>query len=1573
MYLKIEGGEKLRKQVTLLVITFVFALALCGAVTAEDSQGGVDTGQIPVNDSETGSEEDTEIQVDEPDPRIYGLIKEIYDENTGNYTDLANAIPVSGATITIKDPNDDSVIATGTTDENGEYDIYFVSALTEFKVEIAYSTYKTQVTNVTPVGAPIPEANLNHTFMPDIAIIASVPEKGTGIKDLNNRRLIYLDMWDPNSSPTNDWIMQYVNFAFMDMAMPGTTWGDSWYDELLQSPANANYMISNGFGYPSCDTDTDPWGGDGLHLLGGHDINDTADTVENTYVGSYYTLATGLALQTNLQYMLEYIYFLLGETTIDPTQNGKSPVMVTPDWGLYHTEMGILSAVPTQEQIKNWIEENPGYIEPYYNLKWMEEDYSTWAATSHDSLYEQFETWYNTHKPDITSPFIVITSYTPGGVFAPAIDALITEYENQGRAVVNLFQGSTSPPISSLLEELVLGKDGNGPLDRGVSAVTSLYVWSMNYANLFEGDGALSELERMNIKAIKAVQLYDEASLTNPLGAQYEWTFAVTFPSFEGVFSPVVISYSDQNDTEHVIDPGIKKMVNLTTQWAELKELSNSEKKIAIILYNYPPGKAEMGASYLDVFQSVHDLLEKLQDEGYDVGVEEIPSPEQLYTLVAEFGNKGSWAQNLLNQYVQNNQTSLEINGQLVDASTYSEWFSQLPEALQEQVIDKWGQAIGDIMAYNGFLVIPGIMLGNIFITVQPSRGWEEVENYHDPYLAPHHQYIAFYNWLEKVFDANAMIHMGTHGTLEWLPGRNVGLQEDDWPFQLSNIPNINPYIVSNPGEGLVAKDRAGALIIDHMTPAMIRSGLYGDLVVIHDLIHQYENAVNVGNDQILPALESQIKAKANELGLEDQQTEQTFDEWLEKIHLQLHEIENDIIPLGLHSLGKILTGDELVEEVFTISASMTNILDHMKTILYPAITISYFDMQKETQYEDELETINNQIKSYIEAIANGEDPASLGVTDTDLLDDLDYCKEIINKIRDNQEWANLLNALNGGFVSSGLAADPAYADVLPTGMNFYGSNPEKMPTQAAWETAKKVADQLLTDYYKEHGKFPETIGMIMWGTELLRTDAISIAEFMYLLGVHPVWNTNGDVQSTSTLIPLEDLTITIDGVTMQRPRIDVFTTIVTGNELWINLLNNAVELAAGAPGETNDQNYVKKHLTENDSLDRVFGLRGLVLEGTGVSDLVPNTSKWNTSDELADLYLSRVSYAWRSTEDGVSIQQNRNTFQYLLGSMDMVTQTIDSTWRLLDTDDYYDWYGGMLLASRSLGGNPDAILADIRNKNSVVTRTVQEEVELEIRSQLLNPTYMDSLLNTPSGWMEYASRYENLFGMDATTNSVSDQMWTMVAENLLDSRFSSTSDYQAFATQSMLGWTIEAARRNMWQADSQLLQALQDKYIESVNQYGVSCCHHTCANLAFNQFVVTGSSLSMNQLQQFANTLQGATGKSVTLAPEGNSKPSGDSGQSGTSGQNQGQTSGTVSPGEVNAAQVTSEVGEVSDTGSSESSDSTAHEVSKTSQGSSAQSMSIWALVGVILILVLVGAGYFKGSILEFLGMAKK
>ena len=1461
---------------------------------------------------------------------VNGNVKEIYNETSGTYTNLDNAIPVKNATIKIK--YNETIINETKTDKNGHYTIGF-NVTPPVKLEISYLNYKKATYTVNGT------CTINHTFMPDIAIISSANlDKVKILSQLNNRRIIYTDSFDPKSK-ANDWILEYVNFAYLDMQMPGTGYGDSWYPHILKSPANKKYMIAAAFGYPT-DTDTDPWGSDGLHLLKGHNTNDTPNTIENTYIASYWALATGTTAKENLENMIKYIYFLLNETKYNPTEHGQGPIMSNPDWGLYHPDYGVAGIIPTRDQIKEWIETNPGLLPPYDSLKWIDENYATWASEQRWNLYKKFGEWYKQTR-NITRPFIVVVSYSPSKV----VDAIIREAEKNGRAIFCLYQGATTPPVSSFLEEVVLGKNNTKPLGRDVNAIISLYSWSLNYPNLPNG-GALQELEKMNIPVIKGVQLYSNSSLTNPLGAQYEWTWQVTIPSFEGVFSPIVVSYTNMSTWEEVpIEEGVKKIVQIADKWARLRELKNNTKKLAIIIYNYPPGKDGLTASYLDVFQSLHDLLIKLKENGYNVG--NIPSKEELYKILIECGNKGSWAKPLLEKYLIEHGPTLKENKQLIDSKTYLNWFNELPLKLREEVIKKWGNPPGEIMTVNGTIVIPGIILGNIFIGVQPSRGWEEIQDYHDPYLPPHHQYIAFYKWIEKIFGANAMIHLGTHGTLEWLPGRMIGLTEEDWPFQLTNLPNIYPYIVSNPGEGLVAKDRSNALIIDHMTPAMVQSGLYGDLIEINDLIHQYQNALKVGNVQILPELEREIKAKASKLGFD---MSGDFKKALEELHFKLDEIEDDIIPLGLHSLGKVLSGEELVEEIFTIASSRSDLLENVKRKLYPSITIGYSEMSKSV-YEDEIKNIKKTAKEWIRSIINGTIPDGIDSSN------LKFINETVNKIRANREWQNLLDALNGGFVEPGLAGDPAWNDVLPTGVNFYAANPKKMPTKAAWETAKKTVDKLLTDYYKAHGKFPELVGMVMWGTELLRTDGLAIAEFLYLLGVKPEWNPNGDVKPKPVLMDPSELKIVIDGVEMQRPRVDVFVTAVTGHQGWIDLMNRAVELAASA---SDPLNPVKEHYRECGSLDRVFGLRGLVLEGTGVCDLLPNTSKWKATSELADVYLSRVSYAWKSTATGISIQQNKGTFQYLLKNMDLMTQIIDSTWRLIDTDDYYDWYGGMLLTSRQLGGNPDTSLVDIRNKNTIATRSIKEEIELEIRSQLLNPKYMDSLLSSPSGWMEYASRYKNAFAIAVTSNSISQQLWTQMAENLLTPRFGAPGTYGAFALQSMIGWVLEANRRGIWTpSDSGLVTNLVDRYIGIANQYGVVCCHHTCGNIVFNQWLVSVSSLNSAALQRFSGVFAAATGAEITVPGVGQSK----GGTSGSTGQ-QGATPGyTGSQGQSSSGMggtVAASAGYTGGGGASAGRPGRVFEVSASLSGGSGSQMPFYALLGVIGIVLLIGAGYF-------------
>lgn len=1503
---------------------------------------------------------------------VSGSVYDAYDKSTGEYVGEYNdAVPVANATVKLK--NKDKTLNTITTGKSGNY-VFKNVAKGTYTVEFSYKTYKKFLKNVT-VGSN--SLTVKHTFVPDIAIISNYGtssdagqlNKMQALQKLSSR--VYTIGSYDQKEKYRHWMLAYTNFVLIDMYKQDFAVSA---EDIKNSPANKKRMISYVFGIYTEEYLTKYL--KGWNFVGGTSKNNTPNTLENTYIGSYWqaeVVKDNTTVEKNMKNMLDYIFYLLKETKVNPTENSAKTPILPSSYGIYHKDHDIFGTVPDQKTINKWIKANPGYNnDGSGSLNWMTKELKVWSAKYNDpnKIFKAFEKWYNTTK-SIKGSFIVIASYYPGG---SVVDAMIEAYEKQGRAVLNLFQPTTDPPISELLKKLTVGGNGTEPLSRGVVCVTSLYSWSMYYNDMDNG-GAIDEFTAMNISIFQAVNSISEYSYMSDYGPQAEWTYAVTIPQFEGVFGAIPISYLDSNGNEVPVKEGVNKVVSLTNKWAILKEKANKNKKVAIILYNYPPGKSGLGASYLDIFQSLHDLLVKMSDAGYNIGMKkkDIPSATELYTIIAAFGNKGTWAQGLLNSYVKSNYKSLTANNQLVNLTQYTKWFNQLPVKLQKQLVAKWGKGLGNIMVYNKNLVIPGIVCGNVFITVQPSRGWEEVENYHDPDLPPHQQYVAFYKWIDQVFKADAMIHMGTHGTVEWLPGRSIGLQADDWTFQLCTIPDIYPYITSDPGEGMVAKDRASALVISHMTPATVSSGLYGDLVTLHNYIHNYNNAVKVDSSELADEYEIKIRKMAKDLDFNLPKKGQKFKDWLDILHLELHELENDIITYGLHTLGKGLVGDELIQETITIASSRTDILENIKKLLYPSSKVSYETMRSKAKYEEQVEVIKGKLTQYITKLVNGTSLSSLAKSigiksSSKLYANLKFCVETISDLRSNIEMESIMSALSGGYIIPGLAADPSYADVLPTGTSMYSLDTTKMPTEAAFNAAKKIVDKQLADYYQKYGKFPELVTIVMWGTELLRTEGIGIAQFLYYMGVEPTWDSTGTVNGTK-LMKLSELTIKLNnGKVIKRPRIDVMATAVTSNKDWISLMANAVKLVNSAKESTN-VNYIKKHYAQHKSLDRIFGLPGAILEGTGVSDFLPNTSKWENSPDvikdMAEIYLSRISNAWTVDKNGrLVVSSNRNIFEYLLKNTDLITQNIDSTWRFLDSSDYYDWFGGALLAAQYLGNNPDTSIVDIRDKNNIINRDLAGELEFEVRGMLLNPKYQEGLLNSgPSGWLEYAARIENLFGFNTINknmnggNLVSDSLWNQLAQTLLSSKFNVDADYKAVSFQSMAGWLLTAARKGMWNADSKVITDLANKFIKST-EYGVSCCHHTCANWNFNNYLITQSSLNANQLQQYADVMFLATGKTYDVGSTGDPAQS-DSSSSSSSSQSQSSQSQSTA-GESQGSDTPQAAG---------SSGSKAHEITteNASSSSSNSSTPFVAIVGVICLIGLVGVGYFRDSILDF------
>ncbi|MBP3790443.1 MAG: cobaltochelatase subunit CobN [Methanobrevibacter sp.] len=1402
-----------------------------------------------------------------------------YNETGKTWTE--DGIQLKGATVKLYDSSN-NLISTQTTNNKGIVSFTGLGSQ-KYNLELTYSTYNPiKLTGIDFTGKEGSSLDINDVmFVPDILLLVDYASHNEKVDVLMNmsRRVAYIST--TNFDESRVWLAEYAKYIHIDMFAENSAYNKftaSYLKQLLAvSPANANYKVAYTFGTYTQQI----MNATGIHIIGANAQNNTYDTVENTYIGSYFQaedIQDSGVLLTNMKNYFNYVRYLLEPSKYsNPTLTDEGIPLMSPECGFYHPDLGMYTLVPEASLIHQWITKNPGYSKTQDgSLNWMKEEYEYWVehTLNPQELFNRFEDDFKAKfNPD--KKLIAIATYYCGG---DVVDSLIRSYAASGRPAFNIFKTSTTPSMSSILNRITNSSK------IGISTITSLYSWSLSYAN----GSAEPDLSEIDLAVLKGVNEISEYSYNSDLGPQVEWTYAVTFPSFEGVYGPVILSYVDGEGKTHVIQSGVDKMVKLSCGWADLKDLGNSDKTIAIVLYNYPPGKAEIGASYLNVTQSTYDLIVKLYEQGYDTGgdIRKIMTARELEEIIFKMGNKGSWAYGLLRQYVEDNYDELVKHHQLISTRDFRQLIKDIPQSLIKNMTDYWGSGLGPSMVYNGtdeqYMVVPGIWFGKVFITFQPSRGWEElktVENYHDLTLPPTQYYVSFYKWLDKTAKVNAIVNMGTHGTLEWLPGTNLGAVEGDWTFELTLNPTIYPYIVSNPGEAMVARDRIAALLITHMTPAMVTSGLYGNYTVLNNYINYYKDQVNLNVTSNAEEYKVKILKLAPSLGFRNfTGKNETFQQWLDDLHLYLEAMEDDFITYGLHTLGKILTGDELVEEVITITTSQTKIYNQIMEFLYPEFAGKSFydDIQGNLKYLAQASMIKQFLRSYVEDLVNGSSIDELATkysipVDSALYNSTRYAAQVIVNIQNNNEWNAILTALEGGYVKSGLFADPSYGDSIPTGYDGYAADPTRMPSESAYESAVKIVDLLLSEYYEKHGSWPELTSLILWGTEISRTEGIGVAEFLYFLGCKPVWLDNGKVIGVK-MLPLSDLTVKLsNGSVVNRPRIDVFASIVTSNKDWLTWMLTATKLAAFAPGENETNNYVIKHYKENPSLDRLFGLPGNVLEGTGMSTLIPNTADWNIStvNQFAmDVYLSRVSYSWTIDEQGnLVITNQKENFKYLLNKTDLITQNFDSTWRLFDSDDYYDWFGGLynaasVLKEQSGQSRPDTSFVDIRSKNNYVARTYEEEIEFEIRSMLLNPKYyMPLVTGGGTGMNSYAARIQNMFGGLTVAN---DKLGTEVG-NQLANELLGMSQYVDGATtsagyQTSLAWMIYLAGQGTWQTDMKTYKDLVNEYMDQATKYGVACCHHTCKNLAWNAEIIQMSSLTPAQKAKFAEILAQAT-----------------------------------------------------------------------------------------------------------------
>lgn len=1628
---RLKGGEntvKLNNRIVFALLISILLLFSVNSVFAGDNETISEVISAPNDLNEITSQNDvgplqaSNESVLSANNNVINIVdvRDSYNEKTKTWDE--DGFTIAGATVKVFDSNH-KLISTHTTNSKGNVAIKNLGSA-KYYLEVSYSTYETQKLSVIDFTKNSGTVTIRDImFTPDILLLVDYNSHNEKVDVLMNmsRRVAYISTTDFDKS--RSWLVEYAQFIHIDMfseSAYSVLTGQYLKELLAESPANARYNVAYTFSVFSQQILNNT----GLHVVGASPANNTYDTIENTYIGSYFQakdIAESDILQSNMKNYLDYVRYLINPSKYaDPTLDEDNAPLMAPECGFYHPDLGLYTLVPEGKLINQWIHQNPGYTHSSDgSLNWMTENYVVWLTETLDptSLFKKFESDYIA-KFHPTKSFIAIASYYGGEEVS---DALIRGYEANGRPAFNVFKTGTQPPMSSILNKI------NNLSKVGISAVNSLCSWSLDYAN----GTAEPDLTDIDLHVLKGIVEISEYSYKSELGAQTEWTFMVTYPSFEGVFGQVALSWVDNFGNSHVIQDGVDKMVQLNCKWADLHDMKNSDKKVAIMLYNYPPGKAEIGASYLDVFTSAYDLLIQLYAQGYDIGgsVEysnyynntyqflinsqnnyqingsftHLVSLYNLTRIIFDMNNKGSWASGLLEKYVEENWDDLMAHHQLISLKDFEYLTSDIRDSLYYNLTGYWGDGLGPAMVYkNKYIVIPGVWFGNVFITFQPSRGWEEVQDYHSLVIPPHQQYVAFYKWMQKTAKMNAIVSMGTHGTLEWLPGVNLGAFPGDWTFELTLIPTVYPYIVSNPGEAMVARDRSSALVITHMTPAMVSSELYGNYTTLKNHINYYKEQVSLNVTANADEYREMIIKLAPELGFRNFSSKnETFQNYIDDLHHYLDDMEDDFNTYGLHTLGKILTGYELAEEVVTIVTSQTKIYDQLVEFLYPKLKgISFYkDMLKNFKYTKEVDAIKAFMMNYSSSLVNGSSAKDLnkkfGIKEgTALYNSTLYCEDIIANIQNNNEWNAIMLALSGRYVKSGLFADPSYGDSIPTGYDGYASDPTRMPSHAAFESAVKIVDMLLANYYEQHGKWPELTSLILWGTEISRTEGIGVAEFLYLLGCKPVWADNGKVLGVEQ-IPLSDLNITLnDGSVVNRPRIDVFASMVTNNKDWITWMLTAVNMAANATGEDETNNYVKKHYAENPTLDRLFGLPGNVLEGTGMSNLLPNTADWNISTVnkyATDIYLSKVSYSWTLDEKGhIVVKNEKENYKYLLKKVDVITQNFDSSWRLFDSDDYPDWFGGLYNAAIVLKEQdgierPDTAFFDIRNKNNYISRTYEQEMEFEIRSKLLNPKYYDVLSKTPGGMNTLASNMQNMYMVLVLSNGqLNKQLGDQLAQRNLEALAGAKDATLAPAAQSMAGWQIYMADQGLWDGDAATVQKLVDAYMQSVIDYGVACCHHTCKNLAWNAKIIQLSSLTPAQKQKFAEILAQATNTDPLYQMDQSGESQGQSGNQNNGNNNanvltndtsQQQSEQSSSGGSTAAGNDGSQPGTAKTASDSQSSQdasssagsSKAYEISEKSTAKSVSatesSMPIFVIVAVIALIVIFLAGYWRND----------
>ena len=1039
------------------------------------------------------------------------------------------------------------------------------------------------------------------------------------------------------------------------------------------------------------------------------------------------------------------------------------------------------------------------------------------------------------------------------------IDAMTEELESRGMNVIPTFYSAISysakdnPGAKPTL--LKYFTDNGKPIIDVLIVVTSFSV--MSNSRETKGVGTVDEENYyrsvLNVPVIHAITVtgdYHDYEDDKIGLSKHDISSNVAFPEIDGDIIGYPVCYTPKKSGMKRAVPikdRIERITDLAYNWARLRYIPPSERKIAILIWQSRPNSGCIGnAAGLDTPESIASVLRELSDKGYRV--ENVPdNSRQLMDEILDGVTND--LDNLSSETLRKKAVDL------VPVKDYREEYAKVPEWDRQQMEKDWGDPPGEICTDGNDMVIPGLIKGNVFIGYQPLRGTADKmeENIHDPILFAQHQYLAYYRWIRDVFKADMVIHVGTHGTIEWLPGKNVGMSvKCDPDVVLGGLPNLYPYIIDDPGEGIQCKRRINSVLIGHMPPSMARAGQYAEIEEVEVPLQDYFRQKATASRDRLDVLVTQILDSArehkmlNDLDLPEDITPQEFEEHIIDLHEYLSEVKDALVRSDLHVLGRVPKENHLDETVYSLMRLDNGDIRSLRDTYAENLGADYQKLLDDPagitdgKVNSELaDTIDAEVQAFVTFCRiHGFDTETClddirkryGRVIPDLEASVGFmCGKVApNVLRMSEEIGNLLDGIDGQYVLPGPSGAPTRgnADILPMGRNYYSLDPDTIPSRSAWEIGKRMADQMIEKYTSEKGEFPREIGFIIWATDSMKTGGDDVAYILWLMGVRPVWSKTGGQVVDLEVVPLDEL---------KRPRVDV-TVNITGlfRDTFpnlIDLIDDAVKMVA-ALDESDEDNCLAANLRK----DIVEGIaEGLTPDearrrnsvrifgappggyGTGVNKAI-ETGAWKTVQDLADVYIDWCSNGY---ERGGYGQKMRGEFVRRFSKVSATVKNMpDREIDLLDCDDVYEYLGGMNAFVRAYG-KKDAmtIMGDGSDPKKTKVRSTKEELRYTFRSKVLNPKFINGLKEHGyRGAAEMANLTEFTMAWGATSDVAEDWMYEGLADKFLFDKDTKEwmEDVNPYAMMNILNRLEEAAERGLWNAPEEYLEKLRQLYLET-------------------------------------------------------------------------------------------------------------------------------------------------------------